>query len=274
MLIKNLKSSSGSTTTEWEELLPQLQMIKNTSKIKKDKLYKVAKIVKYLLTEEKENKEATEDVKKEPELPELPEIDIDSIVEERLQPIKEVVENQSYMLDTVKENDTTVKNTTDFSEVFKKIAKALTKLKDQCEKEKTPTMMPIFRPTNGGRSDFTPPIETSQFDSPKPRTYFDIPCQRASDILGETANIPLPKEMFCDKPNVNLKSLAKNTKLNLDNLPFKNIVPNSVSVVDSDDSVAILFKPKNVSFMQMYGNLLKKITITVLVPYYVSKLAI
>lgn len=313
-MIQNPKSSSSSTNSKWEELLPALETIKSTSKIKKERLLNVVKIIKFLLSDEIENKneqdncetvkmleemkeEIKEDIKKPEEfqIPEMP--DIDSIVEERLKAIKEVIDDRTYMLDEpeVKNKTVTVKNepvpaknkTADFSRILSKISKALAKLKDQNQSSETqtPTMMPIFR-SQGCKNDFSPPLfdnlgqlgntvsSQTGINPMSSPSMFKIPCQRASDILEETVNFPLPREAYCDNPTVNLNSLAKNAKLNLDNLPFSNIVPNSITCVDSDDTISILFKPKTISLMQVYGKLLKKITITVLVPYYVSKLAI
>lgn len=306
MVIQDPKPSTPSATDpKWDELMPALQILKSTSKIKKERLYNVVKIIKFLLSDEMENKndgkKIMEEIKekiKEPEnemfpCPTMP--DFDSIVEESLKSIKEVIDDRSYMLDKTEEKNNTEINdtpspknkTADFSKTLSKIATALAKLKDQNQdsETQTPKLVPIFRPKNAGKNYFSPTL----YENPKQlgnlvsgqtvmnpitsQSMFNIPCQRASDILEETANFPLPRDIFCNNPAVNLNSLAKNTKLNLDNLPFDNVVPNSISCVDSDDSIAILFKPKTVSLMQVYGNLLKKITITVLVPYYVSKLA-
>lgn len=304
VVIQNPKPCS--TDSKWEELMPALQSLKSNSKMKKERLCNVVKIIKFLLSDEmgnkkSENSKVKEEIKekvKDPEddmfpNPTMP--DFDSIIEERLKSIKEIIDDRSYMMDEPKENNKTetIKDTpapknktADFSKVLSKIAAALAKLKDQNQSSETqtPNLMTIFRPKNGCKKDYNPTL----YENPKqlgnsisgqtgmnPKSslsMFNIPCQRASDILEETANFPLPRDMFCDNPAVNLNSLAKNTKLNLENLPFNNVVPNSITCVDSDDSIAILFKPKTISLMQVYGNLLKKITITVLVPYYVTKL--
>uniref|UniRef100_A0A2A4JBH8 Uncharacterized protein n=1 Tax=Heliothis virescens TaxID=7102 RepID=A0A2A4JBH8_HELVI len=309
-------SSPPSTTkSKWQKILPALQTMKSTSKIKKERLLNVAKIIKFLLSDEIENPnndttKIFEEIKeiKEPEpetgdiYPNSVIIDYESIVDDRLKSIKEVIEDKSYITDkvtaenkteTVQDTPAPKNKTADFSKILSKISTALAKLKEQKNPTETensnlseiPTMMvPIFRPKNGCKNDFNPTLfENSQLGNsassltgmnPMPSmSMFNIPCQRASDILEETANYPLPKEFFYDNQAANLRSLAKNTKLNLDNLPFENVVPNSVTCVDSDDSIAVLFKPKTISLMQVYGNLLKKLTVTVLVPYYVSKLA-
>ncbi|PZC72316.1 hypothetical protein B5X24_HaOG211327 [Helicoverpa armigera] len=308
------KTSSISTTdSKWQQILPALQTMKSTSKIKKERLHNIAKIIKFLLADENENKindtsKICEEIKEKITEPETNEMysspvltDYENIVEEKLKSIQEVIDDKSYMLDKVTaENKTEIQDTpapknktADFSKILSKISTALAKLKEHKNPTQTensnlseiPTMMvPIFRPKNGCKNDFNPTLyENSQQlgNSASSRTgmnpipsksMFNIPCQRASDILEETANYPMPKEFFYDNQAANLRSLAKNTKLNLDNLPFENVVPNSVTCVDSDDSIAILFKPKTISLMQVYGNLLKKLTVTVLVPYYVSKL--
>ncbi|KAH9644345.1 hypothetical protein HF086_003130 [Spodoptera exigua] len=291
-------TSSPSTISKWEQLIPALQLLKGNTKIKKDKLHNVIKLIKQVLSEEMENKEDStivydeatdtevidnvEEREKDDPLS-IPIIDFENIVDDRLKDIKEIIDDRNYMLDepkyVCKKDVGEEKNkTADVSNVLNKISTALNKLKEQNHPEpvmETPNLIPIFRSkenpnnlnslqhSNSRQSEMNP---ISNFPA------FTIPCQKASDILAETATFPLPKDVLCDDPSVNLKAMAKKTKLNLDNLPFQNIVPDSVSCVDSDDSLAVLFKPKSISLMQVYGNLLKKITITVLVPYYVSKL--
>ncbi|KAJ0170274.1 hypothetical protein K1T71_014202 [Dendrolimus kikuchii] len=108
--------------------------------------------------------------------------------------------------------------------------------------------------------------------NPVPNTQkFIIPCQRTSDILDDSYLIP--KKAYCNSKNINsntiLKPVVKATEYNSLRV---NTTPKAVSCKEADGTVAMLFKPTEVSLMQVYGNLLKKLTVTVLVPYYVSKL--
>uniref|UniRef100_A0A2H1W2T4 SFRICE_020046 n=1 Tax=Spodoptera frugiperda TaxID=7108 RepID=A0A2H1W2T4_SPOFR len=211
----------------------------------------------------------------------IPIIDYESIVDERLRGIKEIIDDRNYMLNEneiecrQEENDMNKNRTADISNIVNKISSALNKLKEQNRPQpetETPNLIPIFRSQENTNNVNTLKQSNSRQAEMNPVSNFPaftIPCQRASDILAETATFPLPKDVLCDNPSANLKAIAKNTKLNLDNLPFKNIVPDSITCVDSEDSLAVLFKPKAISLMQVYGNLLKKITITVLVPYYI-----
>ncbi|KAF9420639.1 hypothetical protein HW555_003186 [Spodoptera exigua] len=291
-------TSSPSTISKWEQLIPALQLLKGNTKIKKDKLHNVIKLIKQVLSEEMENKEDStivydeatdtevidnvEEREKDDPLS-IPIIDFENIVDDRLKDIKEIIDDRNYMLVEPKyvckkDVDEEKNKTADVSNVLNKISTALNRLKEQNHPEpvmETPNLIPIFRSkenSNNLNSLQHSNSRQSEMNSISNFPAFTIPCQKASDILAETATFPLPKDVLCDDPSVNLKAMAKKTKLNLDNLPFKNIVPDSISCVDSDDSLAVLFKPKSISLMQVYGNLLKKITITVLVPYYVSKL--
>lgn len=295
-------TSSPTTASKWEQLIPALQLIKANTKIKRERLHNVMHLIKLILAEEMENKEEStidceEDIDKEEtvnvidertekeEVPfSIPIIDYERIVDERLRGIKEIIDDRNYMLNENEiecrqdENDLTKNRTADISNIVNKISSALNRLKEQNrpqEETETPNLIPIFRSqenTNNVNSLKQSNSRQAEMHPVSSFPTFTIPCQRASDILAETASFPLPKEALCDNPTTNLKAIAKNTKLNLDNLPFKNIVPDSITCVDSEDSLAVLFKPKAISLMQVYGNLLKKITITVLVPYYVSKL--
>lgn len=294
--------TSSPTASKWEQLIPALQLIKANTKIKRERLHNVMHLIKLILAEEMENKEESaidcdEDIDKEEtvnviddreekeEVPfSIPIIDYESIVDERLRGIKEIIDDRNYMLNENEieckqdENDMNKNRTADISNIVNKISSALNKLKEQNRPQpeaETPNLIPIFRSqenTNNVNSLKQSNSRQAEMNHVSNFPAFTIPCQRASDILAETATFPLPKDVLCDNPSANLKAIAKNTKLNLDNLPFKNIVPDSITCVDSEDSLAVLFKPKAISLMQVYGNLLKKITITVLVPYYVSKL--
>ncbi|XP_035455731.2 uncharacterized protein LOC118279978 [Spodoptera frugiperda] len=294
--------SSPTTASKWEQLIPALQLIKANTKIKRERLHNVMHLIKLILAEEMENKEESEinydgDIEKEETVNvidereekeddpfSIPIIDYESIVDERLRGIKEIIDDRNYMLNENEiecrqdENDMNKNRTADISNIVNKISSALNKLKEQNRPQpeiETPNLIPIFRSqeiTNNVNSLKQSNSRQAEMNPISNFPAFTIPCQRASDILAETATFPLPKDVLCDNPTTNLKAIAKNTKLNLDNLPFKNIVPDSITCVDAEDSLAVLFKPKAISLMQVYGNLLKKITITVLVPYYVSKL--
>ncbi|XP_013191435.1 uncharacterized protein LOC106135627 [Amyelois transitella] len=149
-----------------------------------------------------------------------------------------------------------------------------------------PTMIPIFRPNqNLARNQITKdlidttsvtqnPIITQETPvpkenpvtpkdikpnlNPKPNAVpFSIPCHRASDVLDDVnvkhANLdPMPKDRssISQEPN----QVERPEKL------------------ETDESVAVIFKPKNISLLNVYGDMLKKITLTVLVPYHISKL--
>ncbi|XP_022834901.1 uncharacterized protein LOC111362461 [Spodoptera litura] len=302
-------ASSPTTASKWEQLIPALQLIRANTEIKKERLHNVMKLIKIILAEEMENKEGSKidsdegiDEKKREEKEEamnvinkeeeqekgdafsIPVIDFESIVDERLQSIKEIIDDRNFMLDKSKyecekdENDMPKNKSANISDIVNKISTALNKLKEPNRPEpetETPNLIPIFRSKENINSLNSLKLSDSRQAEIIPTSNFPaftIPCQKASDILAETATFPLPNDVLCNNPSGNLKAMAKNTKLNLDNLPFENIVPNSITCVDSEDSLAVLFKPKAISLMQVYGNLLKKITITVLVPYYVSKL--
>ncbi|KAF9805608.1 hypothetical protein SFRURICE_020993, partial [Spodoptera frugiperda] len=193
----------------------------------------------------------------------IPIIDYESIVDERLRGIKEIIDDRNYMLNEneiecrQEENDMNKNRTADISNIVNKISSALNKLKEQNRPQpetETPNLIPIFRSQENTNNVNTLKQSNSRQAEMNPVSNFPaftIPCQRASDILAETATFPLPKDVLCDNPSANLKAIAKNTKLNLDNLPFKNIVPDSITCVDSEDSLAVLFKPKAISLMQI-----------------------
>ncbi|XP_075988460.1 uncharacterized protein LOC142984606 [Anticarsia gemmatalis] len=254
-----IQNSLSSSCNNWDELLPTLKMIKSSSNIKKERLLNVVKIIKYLLSDEMEKTQCDKilnDVKNINEFQSLGMPDIDSIVDERLKPIKDALEDKNCVPNFELKNEMAKNNNTaELNKVLAKISAALAKVKESNENAESG----VCRRKN-------------EFNSITKSARFNIPCQKASDILKETTTFVVPKEAYCNLPaNINLDSILKNPKVNSDNLPFK-LVPNSVTCVDSDDNVAILFKPKKISLMQVYGNLLKKITITVLVPYFVSKI--
>ncbi|CAB3241665.1 unnamed protein product [Arctia plantaginis] len=278
----------------WEHLLPTLKMITNTSTIKKERLLNVVELINYLLSDDIENNECDKKLEKTKQTIELrtPSLqDIESIADERLDTItkkafdiKNGAPNAINLQNFVPQN-----KTEDFSKILVKISTALAKLEDQKEKQKiqsSPTVMGMFRTKNTCQNKLNPPLYEALDPSPKPQlnqagintvsqaTRFTIPCQRASDILKETSSFVVPKAAYCNLPkNTNLNSRSKNPKSNSDNLPF-TLVPNYFSCVEEDDSFAVLFRPKKISMMQVYGNLLKKIATTVLVPYHVSKLSL
>lgn len=276
-------STSPSSCNQWEELLPALKLIKSSSGIKKERLLNVVRIIKFLLADDKEKSQCDkilEDINETNEFqcPEIP--DIDSIVEERLKPIKEALEGDNCIPSNAFNNEAPKNNTADISKILDKISAALANVKENNEKGTSSTITPIFKLINNGCKGMNQAVfeNLNQVGKVQARQVinplFNIPCQRAADILDETATFVIPKDAYCNLPaNMNLKSILNSAKLNPENLPFQ-IVPNSVTCTDSKDTVAILFKPKKISMMQVYGNLLKKITITVLVPYYVSKLVV
>ncbi|XP_053621219.1 uncharacterized protein LOC128681390 [Plodia interpunctella] len=93
---------------------------------------------------------------------------------------------------------------------------------------------------------------------------FNIPCHRASDILDE---VPTKTEVG-NPAQSNFETSEKHEstvshEANQVERPEK---------LETDESVAIIFKPKNISLLNVYGDMLKKITLTVLVPYHMSKL--
>ncbi|KAG6447211.1 hypothetical protein O3G_MSEX004879 [Manduca sexta] len=96
---------------------------------------------------------------------------------------------------------------------------------------------------------------------------FSIPCVKASDILDESLHVT-KDPYFKNKPRIDMNSIVQDIQSTIE-----NPVSNYISICsEPDHTVAMLFKPKTISLMQAYGNLLKKITVTVLVPFHVSKL--
>lgn len=105
-------------------------------------------------------------------------------------------------------------------------------------------------------------IQTNMSPIPN-HALFNIPCHRAADVLD--MSVLVPKE--APLRNTNVDPIARTAKPN-----FPSQITAPIDCADEDGTVAMLFKPKNISLEQVYGNLLKKITITVLVPYHISKL--
>lgn len=97
---------------------------------------------------------------------------------------------------------------------------------------------------------------------------FNIPYQRVSDILDESTFV-IPESMYCDNSNWKSDTPVKQQIINP-----TDAMKSAITCSESDETVAMLFKPKTISLMQVCDNLLKKITVTVLVPYHVSKIGI
>lgn len=149
-----------------------------------------------------------------------------------------------------------------------------------------PTMIPIFKARPVMRNDFTDSFNPACRKTNPPPTpiiskavyahsnpiynaqKFTIPCQKAADVL-DMSNVALPSEIPKEHVQPNVQPISP-----IQRSILSNQSPNTVSIhcADLDESVAMLFKPKAISLIQLYGNLLKKITITVLVPYHMSKM--
>ncbi|XP_031770326.2 uncharacterized protein LOC116413751 [Galleria mellonella] len=107
----------------------------------------------------------------------------------------------------------------------------------------------------GGKQDFIPKTST-----------FYIPCQKASDVLNDA---PASSISCASLTEANVESVIKDLSANFQKQHLDEKV---ASLKTPNNSVAILFKTKEISLLKLYGDLLKKITITVLVPYHISKL--
>nr|BAS21456.1 uncharacterized protein [Bombyx mori] len=100
-----------------------------------------------------------------------------------------------------------------------------------------------------------------------------IPCQSVSDILDDAYVLRKQSQSNQQALGNRIESYKQSNTLtqetNGDAVPVPKL---KISCTESDDAISIVFKPKTISLMQVYGNLLKKITVTALVPYHVSKL--
>ncbi|XP_059062437.1 putative uncharacterized protein DDB_G0282133 [Achroia grisella] len=101
--------------------------------------------------------------------------------------------------------------------------------------------------------------------NPKVAT-FNIPCHTASDVLND---VPVNSVPCASLTEANVDSVIKEIS---DNIQAQHLDEKVANLKNPDNSVAILFKTKDISLLKLYGDLLKKITITVLVPYHISKL--
>lgn len=151
------------------------------------------------------------------------------------------------------------------------------------------TVIPIRKPRPAMRNDFNPAHSSSvpvrqvvhASSSPLTNAKFTIPCQRAADVLEMSIK---PREVSENKLEKIGQSKLELSTPNPSSIPINhapiissisaNQVPTTVFVHndESEEHVSILFKPKAISLIQLYGNLLKKITITVLVPYHMSQM--
>lgn len=267
--------------TNWEQLLSNLDLLKDSSAVKKERLLNVVKLINYLLSEgtEKNECEKEPEVNKDNNELETPDIeDIENLIDIRMN-------TEEYDKPNDAENNVSQNKTADFSKTIAKIAAALAKIeddeKDKGEIENTSPVMGMFRTKNTRQSKIntlgsstTPQMDQAEVNSVPQTTRFTIPCQLASDILKETSSFVVPKEAYCNLPkNVSLNSKSKAQKSKSENLSAK-LAPKSISCVEEEDSFAVLFKPKKITMMQIYGNLLKKISPTILVPYHISKLSL
>ncbi|CAG9784768.1 unnamed protein product [Diatraea saccharalis] len=129
--------------------------------------------------------------------------------------------------------------------------------------------IPSTKYTNSETKVSKEQIVNENIDIPRERsvvtnTKFNIPCHKAADILDDL--VPY-------NPAVHQNSQSKlipkfeSTKPKLG----RKFIETEKGTIE-DESLAIIFKPKNISLLKLYGDVLKKITLTVLVPYHISKL--
>lgn len=249
-----------------EDLTSHVQTLKESTRSKKEKFSCILNLLKSALTEELETPQR------------LAEINgmnsIRNVVEDK---ISDVV-NQ-----TLQENETENTNSGDRELYDKLLSKATRDITKNTPNIEVPTMIPIFKPRPVIRNDFeninsvrlrsipvAPDIVHANSNPINIASKFSIPCQRAADVLD--MSVALPREVTMKKHEETMQPNVKPNPLVPTSL-VANQTPTTVSIhcADSDESLAIMFKPKAISLTQLYGNLLKKITITVLVPYHLSK---
>ncbi|RVE53633.1 hypothetical protein evm_001774 [Chilo suppressalis] len=115
-------------------------------------------------------------------------------------------------------------------------------------------------PTSGlsGRKNVVVPREIQQTNH-VPNARFNIPCHKAADVLNDLLEYnPSTTQQHIEPKS---KHLPEDSKANM---PCDVIESGKEKL--EDESLAIVFKPKNISLLKLYGDVLKKITLTVLVP--------
>lgn len=250
-------SESPISAFNCEELNSHVQNLKESTRSKKDKFCCILNILKSALSEELGNPEFQETIK--------------DVLENKVtdDSNKVILEKENQSEKTCLENELVVKTTED-------------QRKDcisNTNNLEVPSMVPIFKPRPVMRNKFNPahprsiPVTSTIQANPNPNhnnPKFTIPCQKAADVL-DMSKVSLPIE-------VTKNSYYEQPKLEPNTLPQSSISANQapttvfVHSADLDEPVSIMFKPKAISLFQLYGNLLKKITITVLVPYHMSKM--
>lgn len=289
--------ANAQATEDREDIKETIKSIKKASRNKRNKLTNLLKILKSILEEElkcSQIQETNDDI--------VDKVRQNSEIESEIENYNRTVE-ESMCKDTLNKSF-------DCSKILERITAALERSRafsNNDNKIKEPIkMVPIFKKssedsiplmednistkpqsqclTQSNQLDNMPPIPMAKLASidsnseyigqshmnavPDGRQFI-IPCHRTSDILDDRYLIP--KTTYGDtNSKTNLKPAVKTIKYN-----FKQTNPISNSASCKEDvTVAMLLKPAALSLMQVYGNLLKKLTVTVLVPYYVSKLGL
>lgn len=288
---QNIVSSVSQPNSNWEEPTASNQALKEAANSKRVKLSCVLNLLKDALAEEFQISQLLKE----------------SAVQDKLMTsMKNIIEDKHTLVNTENqlerpslrsEKESNSENAV-YQNVMMKMQSALSNNEYASNDIEMPTMIPIFRQrsqamprkelnhtlgelSSTSKTSAKPQISKSKAVSflpekliqtnlnPIPGTsVFSIPCQRAADVLD--MNIA-PKEAVCKNVQVNSKLYPIANEI-IPSIPNQLPAPVTISCADEDDTIAMLFKPKNISLQQIHGNLMKKVTITVLVPYHMSKL--